>query len=110
MRNSAHIGTSGPPRLREDAKDGPMQRRNLLISVAFAGTALALPREAAADTSSWLTAGGGYGLQYGHERDATDRATVVTFSAGVGTTRSTWGRVCAAGRSRRTTATSPCTR
>ena len=66
-----------------------MQRRNLLISVAFAGTALAalaLPREAAADTSSWLTAGGGYGLQYGHERGATDRATVVTFSAGIGTT------------------------
>ncbi|HSO34988.1 MAG TPA: hypothetical protein VLT33_20810 [Labilithrix sp.] len=66
-----------------------MQRRNLLISVIFAtsaAAALAAPGEARADTSSWLSAGGGYGFQHGAERDAYDRATALTFSAGVGTT------------------------
>jgi len=66
-----------------------MPRRNLLISIVFATTAaaaLVAPREAQADTSAWLTAGGGYGFQYGNERAAYDRASVVSFSAGVGTT------------------------
>ena len=50
-----------------------MPRRNLLLSVVFAATAaaaLVAPREAQADTSIWLTAGGGYGLQHGNGRDA----------------------------------------
>jgi hypothetical protein len=58
---------------------------------AFAGASILLActlhaSTAQADVSSWLTAGGGYGVQHGDVRDAYDRATALSFSIGVGTT------------------------
>jgi hypothetical protein len=63
-------------------------RRVLRISSALATAACILhaSSEARADVSSWFTAGGGYGVQHGNEREAYDRATALTFSVGVGTT------------------------
>jgi hypothetical protein len=44
------------------------------------------PSEARADVSSWFSAGGGYGAQRSERTESYDRATALTFSAGVGTT------------------------
>lgn len=44
------------------------------------------PRAARADVSSWLSAGGGYGMQHSESRDAYDRAAALSFSIGVGST------------------------
>jgi hypothetical protein len=39
---------------------------------------------ARADVSSWLSAGGGYGVARSESRDAFDRATAMSFAVGVG--------------------------
>lgn len=71
---------------------GPLKLgRKRMISLAFVSalTVLACTAHespARADVSSWLTAGGGYGVQHGEARDAYDRATALSFSVGVGTT------------------------
>ncbi len=66
--------------------------RNVRRSLAFAaalGAGLcslhAFSAEAHADTSSWLTGGGGYGFQHSDSRGAFDRASALSFSIGVGT-------------------------
>ncbi len=63
-------------------------RRSLAFAVAIAAgvcTLHASPRSAHADTSAWLTGGGGYGFQHSDSKSMYDRATALSFSIGVGT-------------------------
>lgn len=57
-------------------------RSLLTLFVAAATVAAASP--AAADVSSWLAVGGGYGLEHNAVASRTDRATALGFSLGVG--------------------------
>ena len=74
-----------PPNMQKQQRK---MRRPLRVFAIVGALAciLHVPAEARADVSSWLTAGGGYGLQRGAERDAYDRASALSFSMGVGTT------------------------
>ncbi len=63
-------------------------RRSLAFAAALAASVCTLHAfsvEARADTSSWLTGGGGYGFQHSDSRGVYDRASALSFSIGVGT-------------------------
>jgi hypothetical protein len=101
LQKTAHVGTpradmhadprsSRLPSPRQGARGIPTSGRNRWTSLAFAsGLTLAAcilhASPAHADVSSWLTAGGGYGMQHSDARDSYDRATALSFSIGVGT-------------------------
>jgi hypothetical protein len=75
------------------ARPRPLRERKLRRSLAFTAAAFALlatfgasERTASADVSSWLSAGGGYGVQRSDSRGYYDRATALSFSVGVGST------------------------
>jgi hypothetical protein len=59
--------------------------RTLALFAALAASACTLhASDARADTSSFLSVGGGYGLQHSDSRDYYDRATAMSFGLGVG--------------------------
>lgn len=68
----------------------PCQRRIARKFLAFAAGAACMvhalrPSDARADATSWLSFGGGYGVERTDSRDAYDRATAMSLAIGVGT-------------------------
>jgi len=60
-------------------------RRALLAALVVPFACMLHASDARADTSSWLSMGGGYGLQHADSRGTFDRAAAMTFGLGVGT-------------------------
>ncbi len=68
-------------------------RRFFLFLVAFVAisSVLFVPTVARADVTSWLAVGGGYGVQRSIAGDRMDRASIFTYSVGVGSSpRADW--------------------
>ena len=78
----------------------PRFLRNL-AAIAAAGACVLHASEGRADTSSWLSVTGGYGLKHSEARDTYDGAGVLGFAVGVGT--SPLASVVAGGTFRSTT-------
>lgn len=68
--------------------------RRFFLSLAALGAAsgvLFVPTTARADVTSWLAVGGGYGVQHIASADRMDRASIFTYSVGVGSSpRADW--------------------
>lgn len=65
---------------------GPRSLKPVLPLAVLAGALLAAPSARAADTSSWLSAGGGAGFVHNVTLDQDDVRPALSFALGVGTT------------------------
>src|SRR4051794_9581101 len=73
------------PRARCDIRRKPSRSLGIIVGLGLALVALT-PSDARADVSSWMTGGGGYGLQHAESSGDYGRATALSYSIGVGTT------------------------